>query len=548
MNRILKNPPPENTGEYSTEKETESAASVFALAKDRQVTPAEIVELARKRTARVQITEDTRTDMLDSCAALEELLERGEAIYGETTGFGPHVRYARGEAASETHGRHLLEHLGAGAGETTPREIVRAAILLRTLTMSRGYSAVRPDILISYARLLELDAYPAVPVLGSVGASGDLVPLAHIARAVTGQGRFCTNESGTELREADDVLAAHELPAIEPRAREALAMTNGVSYSAAWAIFALYDARVLLERAEELAGMIYATLGSPRAALDPVLHFARGHADQADSAERIADFAKRYTRNDTTPADRPGASVGAAASDNPPTAATPRPLQEVYSLRCIPQIIGAARAQLAHSESLLSAEINGVSDNPAIYRDAQGRAQVAHGGNFFGQQIAFAADAINQASTQLGLLIERQIALLCNPAQNGGAPLLLAGTRGLDSGLAGAQLSATAIVAEMRLRCQSASTATIPTNGDNQDIVSMATLAARSAAKQNEYLASLLAILAIAIRQLNYLRASRQAPGDAIQLPGWLQAIAPLPHDRALQDDIAQLAERLRAR
>ncbi|MEQ9363845.1 MAG: aromatic amino acid ammonia-lyase [Leptospirales bacterium] len=487
-----------------------------------------IVALARGTTASVRLTDASRAQMRRSCEALEALLEAGADIYGETTGLGPHVRYARGAAGSEIPGRHLLEHLAAGAGETTPREIVRATILLRSLTMARGYSAVRPEILEAYAKLLELEAYPAVPVLGSVGASGDLVPLAHIARAATGQGRFCIPaqaEGGKqvpEIRPAPDVLAEHALEAIHPSAREALSMSNGVSYSAAWAIFALNDARRLLERVEELTGLIYATLGSPRSALDPVLHQARGHADQLASAALIHKHILKYALQ--TDVDQA------------------RPLQEAYSLRCVPQIAGAARAQLNQAERLLHAEINGVSDNPVIYRDAEDRPRVSHGGNFFGQQIAFASDAINQATTQLGLLVERQIALLCNPAQNGGAPLLLAGARGLDSGLAGAQLTATAVVAEMRLRCQSAATATISTNGDNQDIVSMSTLAARSACAQNEHLATVLAILAIAIRQLNYLRDSDQASGPAIDLPEWLADTAPLPRDRALQTDIARLA------
>lgn len=505
-----------------------------------EISPAEVVALARKKYLRVRFDEQTDVALKRSCDALESLLASGVDIYGETTGFGPHVRYARGEATSVTHGRHLLEHLAAGVGEPTPREIVRAAILLRTLTMARGYSAVRPEVLSAYAKLLELDAFPAVPTIGSVGASGDLVPLAHIARAVTGQGRFCvpSSESGTTtIRPAADVLTENDLPEITPRAREALSMSNGVSYSAAWAIFALTDARRLLDRVEELTGLIYATLGSPRSALDPVLHLARGHEQQMASAAAIEVHIAAHN-----PAGTP-ISSNANAGDNP---VTTRPLQEVYSLRCVPQIAGAIRAQLDYAEQLLHAEINGVSDNPVIYYDESETPRVAHGGNFFGQQIAFASDAINQATTQLGLLVERQIALLCNPAQNGGAPLLLAGTQGLDSGMAGAQLTATAIVAEMRLRCQSAATSTVPTNGDNQDIVSMSALAARSAQSQNSHLASLLAILAIALRQLNYLRESDQAPGIAIDLPEWLATVAPMPHDRALQDDIARLAEILR--
>ncbi len=496
--------------------------------------PTRAVALARQSQLTLRASAATTVLMQRSCSGLQELLQRGVPIYGETTGFGPHVCYARGDAESETHGRHLLEHLGAGAGPATPRAVVRGTILLRCLTMARGYSAVRPEIFAGYARLLEIDdLYPWVPQLGSVGASGDLVPLAHIARAITGQGSFLArNNSDAAPIAAGPILANLGVPALLPRAREALSMSNGVSYSAAWAIFALDHARRLLDRVEECAGLLYALLGASPAALDAELHRARGHIGQSESADRISGWLARV-------AVRP-ASPTASASQSAPE----RPLQEVYSLRCIPQIAGAVRTQLDQAEASLQSEINGVSDNPVIYYREE-EAQVAHGGNFFGQQIAFASDAINQGITQLGLLVERQIALLANPAQNGGAPLLLAGSQGLDSGLAGGQLTASAIVAEMRLRCQSAATATVPTNGDNQDIVSMSPIAARSAYDQADRLAPLIAVLGISIRQLNYLREAGTAPGQTIVMPDWLADVAPLPHDRALHDDIARLSARL---
>src|SRR6056297_1264843 len=167
-------------------------------------------------------------------------------------------------------------------------------------------------------------------------------------------------------------------------------------------------------------------------------------------------------------------------------------MQEVYSLRCAPQVLGAIRGQLAHARSLVETELNGVTDNPVI--DPEEPAAL-HGGNFQGQQIAFAADALNEALTQVGVLAERQIDVLLSPDQNGGAPPLLAWEPGPNSGLAGAQLTATALVAELRQDAQMSGTSSIPTNGDNQDIVSMGTLAARTAYEQADDLAPILAIL-----------------------------------------------------
>jgi histidine ammonia-lyase/tyrosine ammonia-lyase len=213
-------------------------------------------------------------------------------------------------------------------------------------------------------------------------------------------------------------------------------------------------------------------------------------------------------------------------------------LQEVYSLRCAAQILGACRQNLEYARTVVETEINGVDDNPVFFHDG-----VLHGGNFHGQAVGFAADALNAALTQVAVLAERQIALLCTPSRhNDFAPLLLAYEPGRDSGLAGAQLTATALLAEMRGACQQFATSSIPTNADNQDVVPMATLAAQSAHRQTDRLAGVLAVLHIAAFQLDFLRRDGKAKGRMSPPPPHFPMFEPLKADRALQPDIRDIA------
>jgi histidine ammonia-lyase/tyrosine ammonia-lyase len=201
---------------------------------------------------------------------------------------------------------------------------------------------------------------------------------------------------------------------------------------------------------------------------------------------------------------------------------------------------------VSYAAQLIETEMNGVTDNPLTFPDSTGDGAapcVLHGGNFQGQQVAFAADALNAAITQTGLLVERQIDALLNPSVNDNAPLLLAWSPGVDSGLAGAQLTATAAAAELRAQAQMHATATIPTNGGNQDIVSMGTMAARRAFDQTNHCAVILAVAGLALHQLTFLRREGRAPGMAVEVPDWIPPLEPLRGDRALHDEIASLAD-----
>ncbi|MEO0512543.1 MAG: aromatic amino acid ammonia-lyase [Planctomycetota bacterium] len=450
-----------------------------------------------------------------SCEILESARRRGDPIYGLTTGFGPHVRYDASSDA-EQQGANLIAHLAAGHGEPAPRRVVRATLAVRAQTMALGRSGISPGAASAFVALIDRDVCPAIPQIGSVGASGDLIPLAHAAMVLTGRGGVLG--AGGGLVPAGEALAAAGLEPTALSARDALAMVNGTAFMTAYAALALSRCERLLGMAEGLTGWAMAALRARRQSLDPRLHRARGHSGQAVSAAGIA-------------ASLPGYFEDAS-----------RPLQEVYSIRCAPQILGACRDQLAYARSVIETELSGVNDNPVVCGTVEDPA-VLHGGNFQGQQVAFAADAMNAAVTQAALLMERQLDVVVNPELNGGAPLLLAWEPGATSGLAGGQITATALAADMRRSATPSAVATMPTNGRNQDVVSMGTMAARVAYEQTERAAAILAVHTTALEQLAFLRSAGRAPGVAVHRPDWVPEVEGFEQDRSLYDDTQRIAQ-----
>jgi len=476
--------------------------------------PEDIERASGRPGTALRFSADAYAAMRASCDALHICIDRGDPVYGLTTGYGPHVCYA---ASNDPHdqGDGLIAHLGAGWGEPISAQLVRAMMLLRLQTVAQGRSGIDPDAADTLLAVYNAGIAPAVPCVGSVGASGDLIPMAHVARVITGVGEVLGDSGIRPAREALDEAG------ITPRrlsGRDALSIVNGTSFMTAHAAIAIARADRLVSYAELLTGWAYRLLGCRSQALDDRLHKARGHRGQIESASRIRVEAERYG----------------------PYEDTTRPLQEVYSLRCAPQFLGAVREQLDHARRLVTTEINGVSDNPVICHGDE--PAVLHGGNFQGQQIAFASDTMSQAMTQVGLLMERQIDVLCNPELTG-ATLLLAWRPGATSGLAGAQITATAIAAEMRHQAQPAAISTIPTNGRNQDVVSMGAMAARVAHAQTNRLAAILAILSIAMTQLDFLRREGTSIGRRTPKPEWLPKIDGFTEDRPLRGDIERLSQ-----
>ena len=316
---------------------------------------------------------------------------RASAIYGLSTGFGPLLSF-KASLDANAQGVGLLNHLRAGQGELLAPAVTRAMLLARVWSLAQGHSGASVEVLDALSAVLSVPWSPAVPELGSVGASGDLAPLAHAAGALCGEGDAFL---GLERLSAVAALERVGLRPVKLQGRDALALVNGTSLTAAAAALAASTARRAISVALGLSALLVETLGAAVDFTSPALLALSGHR----SAHRVALQLEEMLRGATA---KPG-----------------RPLQEAYSVRCVPQLVGAAEETVAHVEQVVVADLNGVSDNPVFFPE-EGR--VVHGGNFFGQQVAFAADALNLALTQLANLAERQLDLLLDPGRSGGLP------------------------------------------------------------------------------------------------------------------------------
>jgi len=496
-----------------------------------------LTALAAADRPRVRLDAGADADLTRSREGLERILAAGLPVYGSTTGFGPHVRYAAGDDPF-AQGSGLIAHLASGAGALAEPGVVRAMMIVRAASLARGRSAIRPGTLRAYLRLLESGLVPAVPELGSVGASGDLVPLAHAARLLTGEGLALADEPHAHLlgrtRPALEALAAVGTAPVPLDARDALSLVNGTSYSTAIAALAVVRARRLVTRAAQLTGWLYAALGARQQALDPRLHHVRGQSGQVRAAALVRD---------QLAASRAGAGAGDGSGEH-----DGRPLQEVYSLRCAAQVLGPALELVEVAAGMVDDELAGVTDNPLIVEEPAGPQgwTALHGGNFHAAAVATAADLLTGALTQVTVLAERLVDVLASPPTSR-APLLLASRPGAQAGIAGAQLTASAVLAEARHACAWASTMSVPTNAGNQDIVPMAPLAARTATAQGERLATVLGVLVVALSQYQHLVARGLADGFAAAPPSWLPPMPGFDDDVETRSLIAAAARHLLA-
>jgi len=417
-------------------------------------------------------------------------LSNEKNIYGVSTGFGPMVAFSVPKELLPTHSLRLLRSLCCGQGEGSEHEVVRLTMALRAYTLDLGYSGVRPEIPNTLWALAEKNISPFVPCIGSLGASGDLIPLAHIALFA------CGENPASDLQDAKTLLGRAGLQPLNPEPREALSMINGTSYTLANAAIACERIRHSLGEAERLCGHLFSLLGAKSEPLSLKLSELRGHPGQVTSAQNIQ---KSYRKNLNI---------------------TSRQLQEPYSLRCAPQILGAARDQIEWASKVLETEMHGVDDNPVVTSE-----DIIHGGNFMAQQVAFAADCLSSAAIQTAILLERQLTLLCTP-QNSDLPMLLSSNPGPQSGFAGVQILCTALIAEAKSLGGQHANSSIPANLSNQDIVSMGSLAARRALKISKHLEQVVACLSLGIKQAACIK----------KLPEILNSISGIDWEHLIED------------
>ncbi len=400
--------------------------------------------LALDPSARTAV--DRAADVVAAIAA------RDISVYGVNTGFGKlaQTRIPRDKLADLQ--RNLVISHACGVGPLLPRDVVRLAIALKVNSLARGFSGVRWNVIETLLACLERDVLPAIPGQGSVGASGDLAPLAHLAAALIGVGDVIV---GGDRVPASEALPQAGIALLELRAKEGLALLNGTQVSTALALRGLVGAEDVLA-ASLVAGAlsIEAALGSVRP-FDARIHAVRGHASQSDIAAAVRGLIE-------------GSEINESHRDC-------GRVQDPYSLRCIPQVLGACLRTLRDACAILVDEANAVSDNPLVFPDT---GEVISGGNFHAEPVALAADALAVAIAEIGNISERRCALLVDPTFSA-LPAFLATDPGLESGYMIAQVTAAALASENKLLAHPASVDSIPTSAGQEDHVSMATHGAR---------------------------------------------------------------------
>jgi len=436
---------------------------------------------------------------------VEAAVERGETIYGVNTGFGKlaHVRIAPEQARQLQ--LNLIRSHASGVGEPLGQDAVRAMMLLRANVLARGTSGVRPVLPELLVDMLNRKIHPTVPSQGSVGASGDLAPLSHLALAMIGEG---------EVRVPNPITL---------EAKEGLAFVNGTQAQTGLAALLVSDAWTLWRSAHAAAAMsLEAVRGSPDP-FDQRIHDARPHEWQQRSAallrELLADSEIRESHRDNDPR-----------------------VQDAYSLRCTPQVLGAVGEGFAFAERLVATELNAATDNPLVFGD-----DVLSGGNFHGQPIALALDVIGIALTTLAGLAERRLERVVNPDLSSGLPAFLATDPGLESGFMTAQIAAAALVADCRVLATPASVQSVPTEGNQEDVVPMGMSAAWKAGRILANAERIVAIELLAGAQgLEFLKPLQPAKAVGRLHAAVRKVSAALTGDRPLTTDIERVARGIR--
>ncbi|MFI5887786.1 histidine ammonia-lyase [Streptomyces sp. NPDC051554] len=478
-------------------------------------TDAPLTTAALERAADGPVEIQIEAGVRERVAACHEFalrrIQDGRPVYGATTGFGPLVTF-RGRDSAADQCDNALAHLSAGQGPDLEPATVRGAMLVRLTSLCRGHSGVSLPVVEALAAALGTTFAPAVPRLGSLGASGDLIPLSYVARALRGEGLAYVNG---ERLPAADALSLAGLTPVELDGRDALALVNGTSLTAAAAGLAAASLVRSRSAAVALSALLTDVLGAEPAFLVPELLEAFGHPEAALVGAELRDRLDGVVPSGT------------------------RPLQEPYTVRCTPQLIGAATSALEYAGQVVERDLNSVSDNPLFFPD---RDLVAHGGNFFGQPAAFSCDLLSLAATQLGNLAERQLDLLIDPHRNGGLAPMLSTDPGRQHALQGVQLAATAIVAAMRRGAHPASVQSLPTNLHNQDVIPFGTQAALNALETARLLRLLHGSLAVALRQAAYLTHRPLSRHGSALVDQIAEVSAPVEHDRPLDEEVRQAA------
>jgi len=481
------------------------------------LTIADVVAVATQ-AARVTVATGSRAAVAASRALVDRLVAAGTPVYGITTGVGRFASVRISPADTATLQLNIVRSHAAGVGAPLPIDVVRAMMLLRAHGLALGCSGVRQEVIDLLVACLNRGIHPLVPEQGSVGASGDLAPLAHLALALIGEGEVMVDG---RRQPASGALTAAGLTPVRLGAKEGVALVNGTQLMTGIGALSLHRAARCCLAADVAGAMTLETLRGRSGAFHPRLHQARPHPGQQAAASNILRMTEGSTLIDSAP-DR---------------------VQDAYSLRCLPQVHGAVKDAVAQAVAVVQVEINAATDNPLLFPDGD---LVLSGGNFHGQPVALALDYLAVAMAGLGVMVERRVERLLNPSLSG-LPAFLARDGGLHAGLMLAQYTAAALASENKILAHPASVDSIPTSANQEDHVSMGASAARKAAQVVENLEQLVAIETLCAAQaLEFHTGERVGRGTAAAYRAVRDVIPALVDDRVLAPDLAAAASLVR--
>lgn len=446
--------------------------------------------------ARVKACPAAMEEVKRSRALVEELVAGGRPMYGINTGFGKFSDVAIPEEEINLLQIKLILADAVGVGAPFAADIVRGMLAMRANSLLNGFSGVRPVVVETMIMMLNRGLHPVIPQKGSVGASGDLCPLAHMVLPMIGLGEA---EFGGRVMEGAEAMAKAGIPTIELKAKEGLALINGTQCMTSVAAHALADAQMLKKAADIVGALTVESLRGIKNAYDPRIHEVRRHSGQRDVAENMRRL---------------------LAGSGYVTSQGELRMQDSYSLRCIPQIHGASRLAIDYVASVAENEMNAVTDNPIVFVDT---GDVFSGGNFHGEPMAIASDTLSVALCEFANVSERRIAKLIDPALNHGLPAFLVKHGGINCGFMVPQYAAAALVSENKVLAHPSSVDSIPTSAGQEDHVSMGTIAARKAAQILENVRAVLGIelicaaQALDLQEKRRLGAGTQAAYDVIR-------------------------------
>ncbi|MBZ5569592.1 MAG: histidine ammonia-lyase [Acidobacteriia bacterium] len=495
----------------------------------------------------VLLDPDARQLVQAARSVVEEFVESNRVAYGVTTGVGKFsdVRIAPSQIRELQ--VNLLRSHAVGVGELLSEEEVRAMMLLRANSLAKGHSGVRTAVIDTLCEMLNRGVHPVVPSQGSVGASGDLAPLAHLALVLIGEGEawYCGPNSRRPRRAGDPHARRHsakealrhaDIKPLTLEAKEAISLINGTQAMVALGALALLAAQTMVDSADVIGALSADALRGTDVAFDERIQRVRPHAGQTRSAANLRRMLE-----------------GSAIRESHRECGR---VQDAYSLRCMPQVHGAVRDALAYCLQVIEVEMNAAVDNPLVFvapkqvggpHSAAAHSDILSGGNFHGEPVAFALDFLGIALSALAGISERRIERLVNPSLNEGLPPFLANGAGLNSGFMMAQVTAAALVSENKILAHPASVDSITTSGNKEDYVSMGMTAAIKLKKIVGNALNVLAIEAISAAQALEFLAPLKPGRRAQQAIAALRAVCPpLEHDRSMAADFARVAEMLK--